>query len=97
MRNNIGYCFEDPDKIVDDITKPVSDWASPILASGTQPHWHFVHGDGHDFKTLDDIAEYCARHGIENYGVVEGTAQLMLYSQTQAVVSQTQAFVAARS
>lgn len=96
LRDNIGYCFEDPDKIVDDIGQWVSNWASPILASGAQPPWHFVHGDGHDFKTLGDVADYCARHDKASYDVVAGTAQLMLYTRTQDVVARIATFVAAQ-
>ncbi len=86
LRDNIAYCFQDTDVIVDDVARWTSNWAEPIRKRGPQPHWHFIHGDAHDFMQLEEVEAFCADHANSSFCALPNAAQMMLYTNGTDVV-----------
>ncbi|MEO1640931.1 MAG: hypothetical protein AAFU41_16975, partial [Pseudomonadota bacterium] len=82
---NIGYCFQNTDMIVEDVACWTSNWADAIRKKGPQPHWHFIHGDAHDFMSLDTVEAFCAVTENTSHDVFANAAQMLLYVQSTRI------------
>ncbi|MDX8352934.1 hypothetical protein [Cognatiyoonia sp. IB215182] len=86
LRDNIAYCFQDTDIIVDDVARWTSNWAEPIRKRGQQPPWLFIHGDAHDFMQLKEVEAFCANHDNCSFHALSNAAQMMLYTNGADIV-----------
>jgi|GEM_PF-2222923 len=92
IRDNIEYCFQNPDMIVDDVAKWISDWSEPIQQSGDQPPWHFILGDKHDFMPASNVAGFCSQNPKCTVDVFENEAQMLLYTHALQVAQKVRDF-----
>ncbi|MEM8536455.1 MAG: alpha/beta fold hydrolase [Pseudomonadota bacterium] len=83
---NLAYCFENTDAIVEDVGKWTSDWAGPLRAALPGVHWHFLHGDSHDFMDISDVSAFCAQRRDATLTVLRNTAQYGLYADPGQIV-----------
>ena len=87
LMENLAYCFENTDVIVEDVAKWTSNWANPMRRQMPGVHWHFLHGEHHDFMELADVTTFCEAHEDTSLTVLEGTAQYGLYADPAPIVA----------
>ncbi len=88
LRDNIRYCFQDTDTIVDDIALWTSAWNADMAERSEHAiPWHFIQGRDHDFLAADAARIYCDTHPNSQLKLVSNTAQLMLYQRPELVAS----------
>ena len=88
IRDNIAYSFENTDIIVDDFGRWTSNWAGTIASGKPEhPRWIFIHGTEHDFMQADRVTAFCAAKPGCEYHMIEKSAQMMLYVQSEKVAA----------